>query len=134
VAPTPAPSATRPTVGQRPSARPKPRPRAHAKPKKRIRTKAERQHEPIVKKVKAPKSVAHVDLAGATTTKTESVNTVVVSVMGFAILCFAIAAVPWAVVPRRAAYHVVPRQPNLTLLGLILLVAAAFTVLFTRGP
>jgi hypothetical protein len=55
-------------------------------------------------------------------------------VLTLAMFCFAIAAVPWPSVSWRMAYLVTPRQTDLTLLGFILMVAAGFTYVLTRGP
>jgi hypothetical protein len=63
-----------------------------------------------------------------------SLNVLLLGVMILAIFCFAIAAIPWALLPSRAAYFVVERQIDLTLLGFIFLVAAGFTYVWTRGP
>ena len=61
-------------------------------------------------------------------------SNVVIALLGLAIVCFAVGAVRWAAVPSRVAYYVVPRQVDLTILGLLLLIAAGFTILLTRGP
>jgi hypothetical protein len=121
-----------------PSAKPTPRPHIKAKLKKRmpLQAKVERKPVPALKEPEPHRSVVPVDLVGArTATKSDgSLDRVVLLVMsGLAILCFAVAAIPWALVPSRVAYYVAPRQTDLTLLGLILLVTAGFTFVLTRG-
>jgi hypothetical protein len=59
----------------------------------------------------------------------------IVTGLGFAIACFAIAMIPATAVPwRPAKIFVSERQLNLTALGFALLMATAFTFFLTRGP
>jgi len=55
--------------------------------------------------------------------------------LGLAIACFAVALVPATHVKwRPVAIFVSERQVDLTIIGLALLVGAAFTFLWTKGP
>jgi hypothetical protein len=130
----------RPVLRPRAPVRPKLRPRVHAKPKpkKRAPVKTERRAEPLVKKTQA-KDVPSIPVGGvagasAVSTSGGSEGSLFLLAIALAIFCFALAAVPWPALSSRMAYLVTPRQPNLTLLGLVLLVAAAFTYVLTRGP
>jgi hypothetical protein len=136
----PAQATTRPVVRSRPSAQAKQRPRAQPKPKAkpatRTRVKTERKVEPVVKETKILPSIPTGGVAGATAVSdsAESVDSLFLLVMTLAIFCFALAAIPWPAVSWRVAHYVTPRQTDLTLLGFILMVAAGFTYVLTRGP
>ena len=140
-APTPAPvvpssSSTRPTV------------HTHVKPKKKVRHK-----KAVVKKKAAPTtttatlptvtvlttagavgvpSVFHSKSGGGGSLDFGSI--VIVLGLSIAIACFAVALVPATSVKwRPAAIFVSERQVDLTVIGLALLVAAAFTFFLTKG-
>ena len=139
--PTPAPvlpgsSSTQPTV------------HTHVKPKKKVRHK-----KAVVKKKKVAHtttttlptvtvlttagavgvpSVFHSKSGGGGSLDFSSI--VIVLGLGIAIACFAAALVPATSVKwRPAAIFVYERQVDLTVIGLALLVAAAFTLFFTKG-
>ena len=55
--------------------------------------------------------------------------------LALAIACFTLAVIPARSVPwRPGAIFVSERQADLTIVGLALLMAAAFTVFWTKGP
>ena len=135
-APTPAPvvpSSTRPTV------------HTQVKPKKRVR------HKKAVVKKKAATTTATLPTVTVTTAGAVGVPSVfhsksggggsldfgsIVIVLGLsiAIACFAVALVPATSVKwRPVAIFVSERQVDLTITGLALLVAAAFTFFLTKG-
>ncbi len=139
-APTPAPvvpssSSTRPTV------------HTHVKPKRKVRHK-----KAVVKKKVAPTTtptlptVTVVTTAGAVGAPSvfhsksggggslDFSSIVIVLGLSIAIACFAVALVPATSVKwRPAAIFVSERQVDLTVIGLGLLVAAAFTFFLTKG-
>ena len=141
-APTPAPvvpssSSTRPTV------------HTHVKPKKKVRHK-----KAVVKKKAAPTTTTTATLPTVTVSTTAGAvgvpsvfhsksggggsldfgSIVIVLGLSIAIACFAVALVPATSVKwRPAAIFVSERQVDLTVIGLGLLVAAAFTFFLTKG-
>jgi len=152
-APKPAPSRKvshaqtfRPPVAPSPSARRtvtvKPKVRAHVtpKPKKVLHKK------PVVRKkttalpevvIGAP--VRAVGVQNALSTKSSGsfslASLLVVLALSVAIACFAAAAVPATSVRwRPAAIFVSERQIELTVIGVALLLATAFTLVVTKGP
>jgi len=152
-APKPAPSRKvshaqtfRPPVAPSPSARRtvtvKPKVRAHVtpKPKKVLHKK------PVVRKkttalpevvIGAP--VRAVGVQNALSTKSSGsfslASLLVVLALSVAIACFAAAAVPASSVRwRPAAIFVSERQIELTVIGVALLLATAFTLVVTKGP
>ena len=152
-APKPAPSRKvshaqtfRPPVAPSPSARRavtvKPKVRAHVtpKPKKVLHKK------PVVRKkttalpevvIGAP--VRAVGVQNELSTKSSGsfslASLLVVLALSVAIACFAAAAVPASSVRwRPAAIFVSERQVELTVIGLALLLATAFTLVVTKGP
>jgi uncharacterized membrane protein YidH (DUF202 family) len=111
------------------------RPRRSAPAKPRQRAQATGQ-EAAISKVKALPSIPAAGVAGASAASESagSVTSLLVLVLTLAIFCFAIAAVRWPAVSWRMAHYVTPRQIDLTLLGFILMVAAGFAYVLTRGP
>jgi hypothetical protein len=122
----------------RPAPRTTQRPPAKAKPKKAepARVKAQRKIEPVVDTSNALPSIPAGGVAGASATSesTGSANGLLLLMMTLAVFCFAIAAVPWPIVSWRMAHYVTPRQTDVTLLGLFLMIAAGFFYVLTRGP
>ena len=136
VSPAPTQATTRPVVRPRPSGRAKQRPRVQANPKKPARVKTERKIEPVVEKSAVVPVIPTGGVAGASATSESAgpADNLFLLALTLAIFCFAIAAIPWPVVTWRMAHYVTPRQVDLTLLGFILMAAAGFTYVLTRGP
>jgi hypothetical protein len=118
----------------------KPKVRAHAKPKhEKVKHKA-----PVKKKTTVtPKvtSTPRVSAGVGNAFQPKSGGSfslgslVIVLGLSFAIACFSIAALPATHVKwRPAAIFVSERQVDLTVVGVALLVAAAFTLFLTKGP
>jgi len=136
--------AYRPPVATVPSTRPavtvKPKVRAHPKPKpKKVQHKA-----PVKKKttvlpkvtIAPPVSAGVSNVFQPKSGGSFSLGSLLI-VLGLscAIACFSIAVVPATYVKwRPAAIFVSERQVDLTVVGVALLVAAAFTLLLTKGP
>ena len=103
----------------------------HTKPKPHVKP------QPVVPKLNVP------DTAGASAVLPEPIRSasggsagiaslLIVMGLALAITCFAVAVIPAAAVPwRPAAIFVSERQVDLTVVGLALLMAAAFTLLWT---
>jgi hypothetical protein len=143
---SPAPVYT-PPVRQTPSTRPaatvKPKVRAHPKPK--LKPKKVVPRKPTVKKrttvlpkVVVPQPVGAVQSAFKSKSGGGGLSLgslMIVLGLAFAITCFMIALVPVTMVKwRPAAIFVSERQVDLTVVGLALLVVAAFTFFLTKGP
>ena len=136
--------AYRPPVAAVPSTRPvttvKPKVRAHPKPKhKKVKPKA-----PVKKKttvlpkvtIAPPVSAGVSNVFQPKSGGSFSLGSLLI-VLGLscAIACFSIAVVPATAVKwRPAAIFVSERQVDLTVVGVALLVAAAFTLFLTKGP
>jgi len=136
--------AYRPPVATVPSTRPavtvKPKVRAHPKPKpKKVQHKA-----PVKKKttvlpkvtIAPPVSAGVSNVFQPKSGGSFSLGSLLI-VLGLscAIACFSIAVVPATYVKwRPAAIFVSERQVDLTVVGVALLVAAAFTLFLTKGP
>ena len=133
-----------PAPSTRPAATVKPKVRAHPKPKPK---KVKHKKAPVKKKTTVlPKvnvtptvgGVAGVQSAFQTKSAGGSFNLgslLIVLGLGVAIACFTIALVPATYVKwRPAAIFVSERQVDLTIVGLALLVVAAFTLFLTKGP
>jgi len=136
--------AYRPPVATVPSTRPavtvKPKVRAHPKPKpKKVQHKA-----PVKKKTTVLPKVTIAPPVGAGVSNVFQPQAggsfslgslLIVLGLSCAIACFSIAVVPATYVKwRPAAIFVSERQVDLTVVGVALLVAAAFTLLLTKGP
>ena len=135
-----------PAPSTRPAAAVKPKVRAHPKPKPK--PKVTHKKAPVKKKAAVlPKvkvtpppvgGVAGVQSAFQTKSGGGSLNLgslLIVLGLGVAIACFTIALVPATYVKwRPAAIFVSERQVDLTIVGLALLVVAAFTLFLTKGP
>ena len=103
----------------------------HTKPKPHVKP------QPVVPKLNVP------DTAGASAVLPEPIRSasggsagiaslLIVMGLALAITCFAVAVIPATAVPwRPAAIFVSERQVDLTVVGLALLMAAAFTLLWT---
>ena len=137
-APTPAPvvpSSTRPTVP------------THVKPKRKVR------HKKAVVKKKVAATTTTLPTATVLTTagavgvpsvfnsksgggRSLDFSSILIMLgLGIAIACFAVALVPATSVKwRPAAIFVSERQVDLTVIGVALLVGAAFTMYLTKGP
>jgi hypothetical protein len=155
--PTPAPRQVAPTpvyhppVTRTPStarAAVKPKVRVHVKPKHK---KARHKKAPVKKEttttttsvlpkvdVTPPVGASGVQSAFKTKSGGGSIDLgslLIVLGLGVAIMCFTIALVPATYVKwRPAAIFVSERQVDLTVVGLALLVVAAFTFFWTKGP
>jgi hypothetical protein len=117
----------------------KPTTRVHVKPKKvrHKKTVVKKKTTPLPKISLAP-PVGAVGVQVALKTKSGGsiglASLLVVLGLSFAIACFAVAAVPATYVKwRPAAIFVSERQVDLTLVGVALLVGAAFTFLLAKG-
>ena len=138
----------RPPVAPAPSTRPaaavKPKVRAHPKPKPKVTHKKApvKKKAAVLPKVKVTPppvgGVAGVQSAFQTKSGGGSFNLgslLIVLGLGVAIACFTVALVPATYVKwRPAAIFVSERQVDLTIVGLALLVVAAFTLFLTKGP
>ncbi len=72
--------------------------------------------------------------AAATSPSSSELRPLIVATLALCLLLFAAAAVPVRYVPwRRAAYFIHERHVDFTSFGIVLLVAAAFAILLTRG-
>jgi hypothetical protein len=118
----------------------KPKVRAHPKPKKKVKEAPVKQTTTALPKVSVTPPIGAVGVRNAFQTKSArgSFNLgslVIVLGLGLAIACFAVALVPATHVKwRPVAIFVSERQVDLTIIGLALLVGAAFTFLWTKGP
>jgi hypothetical protein len=128
-----------PASSSTPAATVKPKTRVHVKPKKVRHKKAvvKKKTTPLPKISLAP-PVGAVGVQVALKTKSGGsiglASLLVVLGLSFAIACFAVAAVPATYVKwRPAAIFVSERQVDLTLVGVALLVGAAFTFLLAKG-
>jgi hypothetical protein len=123
-----------------PRSTPKPKVRAHPKPKKKVKKAPVKQTMTVLPKVSVtpPIDAARVRNAFQTESGGGSFNLgslVILLGLGLAIACFAVALVPATHVKwRPVAIFVSERQVDLTIIGLALLVGAAFTFLWTKGP
>jgi hypothetical protein len=120
---------TRPTVKPKVRAHPKPKPKPKAPVKKKTTVVPKVTIAPPVSagvsNVFQPKSGGSFSLG----------SLLIVLGLSCAIACFSIAVVPATYVKwRPAAVFVSERQVDLTVLGLALLVATAFTLFLTKGP
>jgi hypothetical protein len=150
--PTPKPTSTPRHVSPTPTYQPpvasssqhattvKPKPRTHVRPKKKVRHKKTvvQKKTTVLPKVTAAPSVGAAGVQVALKTKSDGsiglASLLVVLGLSFAIACFAVAAVPATAVKwRPAAIFVSERQVDLTLVGVALLVGAAFTFLVAKG-
>ena len=125
---TPVPS-TRPAVTVKPKVRahPKPKPKAPVRKKTTVLPKVT-----IAPPVGAGVSNVFQPQAGGSFSLG---SLLIVLGLSCAIACFSIAVVPATYVKwRPAAIFVSERQVDLTVVGVALLVAAAFTLLLTKGP
>jgi len=139
----PAPTSHRSTpVSPTPVVRPSsstPRPRAHPKAKKVQRT-VHVKPKAAVPKIKVSKALGAIaGVRNATEVKgggsVDVSSLLIVMGLALAIACFAMAIIPATYVPwRPAAIFVSERVVDLTLLGLVLFLAAGFTFFLTRGP
>ena len=148
-APKPAPRhvsttpAYRPPVAPVPSKRPaatvKPKVRAHPKPKhKKVKPKAPVKTTTVLPEVTIapPVSAGVSNVFQPKSGGSFSLGSLLIVLgLSFAIACFSIAVVPATYVKwRPAAIFVSERQVDLTVVGLALLVATAFTLFLTKGP
>jgi hypothetical protein len=123
-----------------PSSTPQPKVRAHPKPKKKLKKAPVKQTTTALPKVSVTPPIGAVGVRNAFQTKSGggSFNLgslVIVLGLGLAIACFAVALVPATHVKwRPVAIFVSERQVDLTIIGLALLVGAAFTFLWSKGP
>jgi hypothetical protein len=139
----------RPPVAPAPSTRPAAavQPKVLAQPKPKPKTVVKHKKAPVKKKTTVlPKvnvtrpvgGVAGVQSAFQTKSAGGSFNLgslLIVLGLGVAIACFTIALVPATYLKwRPAAIFVSERQVDLTVVGLALLVATAFTLFLTKGP
>jgi hypothetical protein len=138
--PTPQPVTPAP-VDSQPSSTPTTKPRPQAKPKKTVHRKAKAKPKPtaVAPKVPATKPVQQVGLRRAALVRegdpVDITSLLIVMGLGLAIACFTIAVIPATLVRwRPAAIFVSERQVDLTVLGLALLMATAFTFFWTKGP
>ena len=129
-----------PVPSTRPAVTVKPKVRAHPKPKlKKVQHKA-----PVKKKTTVLPKVTIAPPVGAGVSNVFQPQAggsfslgslLIVLGLSCAIACFSIAVVPATYVKwRPAAIFVSERQVDLTVVGVALLVAAAFTLLLTKGP
>lgn len=136
-APTPAPVAPRTTPTVKPKAHAKPKPKK-AKPKKPAAKP--KKKTVVLPKVNVTPPAGALGVGNALRTKSSGGSfdlgsLLIVLGLGIAIMCFAVALVPATYVKwRPAAIFVSERQVDLTMVGLALLVAAAFTFFWTKGP
>ncbi len=150
--PTPKPTSTPRHVSPTPTYQPpvasssrhattvSPKPRAHVKPKKKVHHKKTvvKKKTTVVPKVTVAPPAGAAGVQVALKTKSNGsislASLLVVLGLSFAIACFAVAAVPATAVKwRPAAIFVSERQVDLTLVGVALLVGAAFTLLLAKG-
>ena len=123
-----------------PRSTPKPKVRAHPKPKKEVKKAPVKQTTTALPKVSVTPPIGAVGVRNAFQTKSGGDpfnlgSLVIVLGLGLAIACFAVALVPATHVKwRPVAIFVSERQVDLTIIGLALLVGAAFTFLWTKGP
>lgn len=124
------------------------KPKVHKKPKAKAKARPKVKHKkPVIKKktvvlpkVNATPPAGALGVSNALHTKSSGASfhlgsLLIVLGLGVAIMCFAVALVPATYVKwRPAAIFVSERQVDLTVVGLALLVAAAFTFFLTRGP
>jgi hypothetical protein len=102
-----------------------------AKPKPKVKP------QPVVPKVEVPKPVgASLGLPNPADSGSGGpagiASLLIVMGLAFAIACFAVAVIPATAVPwRPAAIFVSERQVDLTVVGLALFLAAAFTLILT---
>src|SRR6185503_1476237 len=117
VTPTPAATPVRP-VTKRPTVKAKPhKVRAKKKKKKAVKVvQPKPKKAPTVTTVKEFKPAGFVPTKAATDSTSIATLLIVLS-LGFAIACFGVASLPPALLPRRAAYYVLPRQTGLVVLG-----------------
>jgi hypothetical protein len=146
--PTPTPTYTPPTTVHVTPHVTTVKPKAHARPKhKKKAVKPKPKPKPtesktvtFVPSVSVTPPVGGVGVRNALQTRKSGGSfdlgsVLIVMGLGFAIACFAIALVPATAVKwRPAAIFVSERQVDLTVIGLGLLVAAAFTFFLTKGP
>jgi hypothetical protein len=153
--PAPPPRPVTHTQVYRPPAAPAPSTRPAATVQPKVRVQPEPKPKKVVKHKKAPVKkkttvlpkvnvtppvggVAGVQSAFQTKSAGGSFNLgslLIVLGLGVAIACFTIALVPATYLRwRPAAIFVSERQVDLTVVGLALLVAAAFTLFLTKGP
>jgi len=128
-----------PASSSTPAATVKPKTSVHVKPKKvrHKKTVVKKKTTPLPKISLAP-PVGAVGVQVALKTKSGGsiglASLLVVLGLSFAIACFAVAAVPATYVKwRPAAIFVSERHVDLTLVGVALLVGAAFTFLLAKG-
>ncbi|MFY9580143.1 MAG: hypothetical protein WAQ33_12545 [Gaiellaceae bacterium] len=61
-------------------------------------------------------------------------STLIIGILGISMMVFAVAAIPARVVPwRNVAYFIHQRHVDLTLFGIVLLIAAAVAILLSKG-
>ena len=142
--PTPAPRHVSTTPTYRPAVTPVPSTRPAAKPKVRAHPKPKPKKAPVKKKTTVLPKVTIAPPVGAGISNVFQPKSggsfslgslLIVLGLSFAIACFSIAVVPATAVKwRPAAIFVSERQVDLTVVGVALLVAAAFTLFLTKGP
>jgi len=122
-----------------PRSTPKPKVRAHPKPKKVNKAPPVTQTTTVLPKVSVTPPIGAVGVRNAFRTNSgggsfDLGSLVIVLGLGLAIACFAVALVPATHVKwRPVAIFVSERQVDLTIVGLALLMGAAFTFLWTKG-
>ena len=105
------------------------------RPKKQVAHRVRPRLEPKAAKVRAVVTPVHRTAAAVTSKSGFSYRTLVfLTMIAIGLLCFTLASLPTAHVrPRPAAHYVATRRLDLGIVGLALLLLAAFTFIATNG-